>query len=404
LPAAYRPVDINLTAARVVPDSLTLLVDSKNDLQHLVYDVDSAIPNPTQDQLRFARPSNPRTMARNLELPSNFPRRVRTLAAQVTRNAHSPYERALALQAFFRGGAFKYTLDTNLGDSADAITKFLLETRAGFCEQFAASFAAMARSVGLPSRVAVGYQPGTLGQDGLYHVTNRNAHAWPEVWIEGSGWIPFEPTPAFTEPTLGLGTGGPKQATPNTRPGGVTTTTGTPSSSLVPPTISRQPPPVSVTAPPVSKPQPHGLRNAFAIVALVVLVLALAVLVVFGAVSFVQWRRRWRRRRDHDPRRRVLGAWAEALDQLRVAGVPPRPSATSLEFALRYAPAYGAGDAGPALMELARLQSAALYAREEPSEDEASEAWTQVDTIRQAIRRNVARTRRWRNLLRRPSQ
>ena len=66
-------------------------------------------------------------------------------------------------------------------------------------------------------------------------------------------------------------------------------------------------------------------------------------------------------RDDHDPRRRVLGAWAEALDQLRVAGVPPRPSATALEFALRYAPAHGAGDAGPALMELARLQSAAMY-------------------------------------------
>jgi hypothetical protein len=92
----------------------------------------------------------------------------------------------------------------------------------------------------------------------------------------------------------------------------------------------------------------------------------------------------------------VLGAWAEALDQLRVAGVPPRPSATALEFALRYAPAYGAGDSGPALIELARLQSAALFAREAPSTVEATLAWEQVDTIRAATRRNVARSARWR--------
>ena len=94
-----------------------------------------------------------------------------------------------------------------------------LQQRRGFCEQFAATFAAMARSLGIPARVAVGYRTGTLGADDRYHVTNHDAHAWPEVWIDGAGWIPFEPTPGppgdtFREPTLGIGTGGPEANTP----------------------------------------------------------------------------------------------------------------------------------------------------------------------------------------------
>jgi hypothetical protein len=128
-------------------------------------------------------------------------------------------------------------------------------------------------------------------------------------------------------------------------------------------------------------------------------VLVLGVLVLLAVATFTLWQRTRRRRGDRDPRRCVLGAWAEALDDLRAAGVPPRPSATALEFAMRHAPAHGAGNAGPALMELARLQSAAMFAFEEPTPDDASLAWEQVDTIRDAIRRNVARTTRWRRRL-----
>ena len=208
---------------------------------------------------------------------------------------------------------------------------------------------------------------------------------------------------AGAEPTLGLGTGGPQSSTHPTGPTTSTTTATGPRSSVARPTIAPRTPNLSVTPPPIAHPKHHGLRNFFAVVGLVLAALAFVALALFGAVWFAQWQRARRRRHARDPRRRVLGAWAEALDQLRIAGVPPRPSATSLEFALRYAPAHGAGDAGPALMELAHLQSAAMYAREEPSEDEATLAWKQVDTIRGAIRRNVARSRRWRNLIRRPN-
>ena len=400
LPAAYQPVAINLTAARVVPDSLTLLVDSKSHLSDLVYDVDSEIPTPSLAVLQQAPQSDRRKMATDLELPADFPEAVRSLADTVTRGATTPYGRALALEKFFRSGAFTYTTNTNLGDSPDAITEFLTKTKAGFCEQFAASFAAMARAVGVPARVAVGYQSGTLGADGLYHVTNRNAHAWPEVWIEGAGWIPFEPTPGFSEPTLGIGTGGPAKAGGGTGPSTSTTVAGGPTTLATGPTPSVKAPNLSVQTPTPAAPAHHRGLNAVAIAGIAVAALAMVVLAIFLAIAFTIWRRRWRRRHEPDPRRRVLGAWAEALDELRSAGVPPRPSATALEFALRYAPAYGAGDAGPALMELAQLQSAAMYAREEPSAVEATSAWEHVDTIRATIRHNIARTRRWRRLAR----
>lgn len=401
LPAAYRPVDINLSAARVVPDSLTLLVDSTEPIGKVLYDVQSEVPTPPQALLQGA-PLNPDAMPENVELPSAFPQSVRTMAQQVTAGQDGPYGRALALQDFFRKpGNFTYTLKTNLDDSTRAIVQFL-EERRGFCEQFAATFAAMARAVDVPARVAVGYQPGSLGDDGLFHVTNRNAHAWPEVWIDGAGWLPFEPTPAFREPTLGLGTGGPQPVDPSRSAGSTTTTNAATATSSPLPTVSPTLPGNSVN---VQRIAPEGAgRSTLGTVitggAIAVGGAAVGALGLLAAAVLGLWRRSRRRRNNHDVRQRVLGAWAEAVDHLAAAGVPTRPSATALEFALRHAPAHGAGDAGPALMELARLQSAAMFAPDPPSASDASYAWEQADVIRASLRHTVTRTARWRRRLR----
>ncbi len=246
----------------------------------------------------------------------------------------------------------------------------------------------------------MGYQPGQYGADGLFHVTNRNAHAWPEVWIDGAGWIPFEPTPAFKEPTLGLGTGGPSDVAPR-----ATTTTGpaSPSTTVRPTTPLSFGPGgggnVRVQAPPPATSRHRAVRHAATVVALALGTLAaVALLALTGAAVALRLRTR-RRKHDRDPRARVLGAWAEALDVLATAGVQPRPSATAMEFALRHAPARGAGDAGPPLIELARLQSAAMFAPEPPPASAATAAWQQVDAIRAAVRHAVARSTRWRRRL-----
>jgi hypothetical protein len=131
------------------------------------------------------------------------------------------------------------------------------------------------------------------------------------------------------------------------------------------------------------------------LVALVVLVVSAIILLTILVIRTA--RRTKHRRTDPDARRRVLGAWTEALERLTAAGVARRPSATSLEFALRQAPADGAGDAGPPLMELARLHTAALYASESPTEADADQAWQYVDTIDTAVKNRVGRFERWKN-------
>ena len=97
------------------------------------------------------------------------------------------------------------------GHGTSAIESFLIE-RVGYCEQFSATFAAMARTLGIPSRVAVGYTPGLQGPDGWYGVLGKNAHAWPELWFGAAiGWVPFEPTPGRGIPGAESYTGIPAQ-------------------------------------------------------------------------------------------------------------------------------------------------------------------------------------------------
>ena len=107
-----------------------------------------------------------------------------------------------ALQDSFRDGSFTYSLAVQPGQSTSAIEAFLFENRVGYCEQFAGAFAAMARAVGLPARVAVGFTPGQPDPltPGRYVVRGENAHAWPEVYLAGIGWVGFEPTPGEVWP------------------------------------------------------------------------------------------------------------------------------------------------------------------------------------------------------------
>jgi transglutaminase-like putative cysteine protease len=125
--------------------------------------------------------------------------RLSVLANQIVRDAGAvtTTQKAQALEAYFLDN-FAYDLNVAAGSSITDITTFL-QRRSGYCEQFAATFAAMARVLGIPSRVAIGYRLGTYDSaKGVYRVTGHDAHAWPEVYIAGQGWVRFEPTPSST--------------------------------------------------------------------------------------------------------------------------------------------------------------------------------------------------------------
>ncbi len=130
------------------------------------------------------------------QVPASMPPDVAALAAQVTAEAATNYDRALALQRWFTAaGGFEYSLTVPPSGERDPLSAFL-EDRVGFCQQFATAMAAMARTLGIPARVVVGFTGGSQLPDGSFIVTTAHAHAWPELWFDGFGWVRFEPTPA----------------------------------------------------------------------------------------------------------------------------------------------------------------------------------------------------------------
>jgi transglutaminase-like putative cysteine protease len=117
------------------------------------------------------------------------------LANRITAKADTAAQKAAAIQAYLRSSQFTYSTEPLPGSGYEAMQNFLLRDRKGYCEQFASAMAMMARIVGIPSRVSVGFLPGEQKEDG-WKVSIRDMHAWPELYFANYGWVRFEPTPA----------------------------------------------------------------------------------------------------------------------------------------------------------------------------------------------------------------
>lgn len=402
VPVAYRPTSIDLQGARVLPGSDTVII-RRTDAINSTYDVISQEPAPTPTEIAAAHVATGAAAAADLVLPRDFPSRVRALAQQVTASARTPYAQALALEKFLRGGGFAYSLSVPKGHSDQALVDFLFNSKAGFCEQFSSAFAAMARSIGLPTRVAVGFTTGSTDPSGVYRVTTQDAHAWPEVDFAGLGWMRFEPTPGRFDPTPGnytqTGTGSPNQTTPTTVPRSGTTVSPSPgpSSQLSNKLLKLNGGLETGSGQTGSSRSTPSVLLHFLLVALA-LVVGVALALAIGIVASKALRR-FRRRHAASGRARVTGAWDEALERLAEARIHRRPSSTPVEFAMREAPAGGAGDAGPPLLALAHLATSALYAPDEPAPEAADDAWTQVRELERALRVHTAARARVRRRL-----
>ncbi len=160
------------------------------------YTMVAQLPQLTGAQLSAAGTAGLADETTYLAVPGSVSQAVRDTAASVTADATTPYERAMALQAYFRSSD-NFTYDTRIAPatSDDAVADFLVSRR-GYCVQFATAMAVLARIEGIPSRIAVGFLPGTATADGSLEVVGRRAHAWPELYFSGAGWVRFEPTPA----------------------------------------------------------------------------------------------------------------------------------------------------------------------------------------------------------------
>ena len=169
------------------------------------YTVDYSYPEFSESMLRKASTNYPAAINdRYLQLPDGLPKRIKNLTEDITSDLTDPYGKVKAVEDYFANNGYGYnTQDVAVpGRNDDYVDQFLFETKLGYCDNFSSSMAVMLRTIGIPTRWVKGFTGGeyekTLG-DGVreYVITNANAHSWVEVYFEGVGWVPFEPTRGF---------------------------------------------------------------------------------------------------------------------------------------------------------------------------------------------------------------
>jgi transglutaminase-like putative cysteine protease len=279
-----------------------------------------------------------------LTLPTMSPR-VAMLAHRIVTGSPGPLAEADALVRYLDSGRYGYSAQPPPATDPDPLSGFLFETRTGFCQQFAGAFAALARVVGLPVRIAVGFGAGSPGSDGRVTVRAADAHTWPEVYFGPRvGWLSFEPTPGGSAPPGSVRQGRtPTLPDPiKPRPGGTSTpaSLGQALAGIVPGASSS------------SKPRLPGASGA-PVLPIAATVAALAVVGVLAGrrrprrrlVAALQragdrvsaMRRRHRRRHGRAPAADVLDAWRRSGTALERAAWGRRPSETPNEHAARLA-------------------------------------------------------------------
>jgi transglutaminase-like putative cysteine protease len=199
LPVPYAPTRVQIQEDGWQEDDATQMVYSTQpEMSGLPYTVTSTevIPTPKEEDLAGSYPAS--ISSSYLSFPSGPGGELAKLAARITKGARTPYQKAVKLQAYFQSGIFSYNLNASLPNGIAGLIKFLYTSRSGYCQQFAFAMAALARLVGIPSRIAVGYTAGTGAGNGTWEVTTADAHAWPELYFRGMGWLRFEPTAGGT--------------------------------------------------------------------------------------------------------------------------------------------------------------------------------------------------------------
>ncbi|RZQ61527.1 transglutaminaseTgpA domain-containing protein [Amycolatopsis suaedae] len=281
------------------------------------------------------------------------------------------FEAALALERFFTDNYRLATgRDIPTGHAWPQLRRFLLETKQGTSEQFATGYVVLARLLGIPARVAVGYgappQPTPAGE---FVVRNADVLAWPEVAVAGVGWVPLDP---IGNAAAGSGTGG-----------GLAEVTERARAQLPPPQELRDPP--LPPAPPGAGEEPGGSWDWPLAAVVAGAVLAVVVLGWLLGVPLATAVRSWRRRR----RGGAVAAWAEARDRLRAHGVPVTVGMTVRDLAAASAPLTNESTVD-ALRSLAVTVDAALWSG---GSVPAGPAWQAVRAVRKGLSRRPAGAR-----------
>jgi hypothetical protein len=142
---------------------------------------------------------NPAVLNTYLQLPKGLDTNIAALANRITAKAPTMYDKAVALESYLRDN-FSYSTNVNHPVDEEGVSWLLFHSdKKAFCNYFASAMAVMARTLGIPARVVVGY---TNGQPDSKHPHQRlvygtDAHAWTQIYFAGYGWVNFEPSPGF---------------------------------------------------------------------------------------------------------------------------------------------------------------------------------------------------------------
>lgn len=404
LPTAFAPVAVDAPVdLRYDDGSGSVFVADGESTEDITYRVAAEVPDVQASDFESAVPARGKSFADYLALPSNFPDRATQLALSITAG-NSPFAAATALEQFFRSDRFVYDREANYRGSTDPLMDFI-DRGNGFCQQFATAFAALARASGIPARVAVGFTYGsrasvtdpTTGEEtNRWTVRGRYAHAWPEVYIVGAGWVAFEPTPGRGNPdAAGYSTAEPSQADGS---GGVETmeqTLATTTTTTLPAGVSAPP-----TTEPDRLPQPlpeqadtSGSASSSTPVRVLLGIIAFAALL---AGLFTLRKRAVHQRRERprtttvDPGERISVTWAQACRDLERVDVRANPAETPLEFARRASRIVEVED----VVALGRHESHRRFRRRPPDVTEAEDAERIGDEIREVVWSRLDRRQR----------
>jgi len=380
------------------PGTLMLYTDSQS-LNGLKYSVSSLDVDPSQAELDQTSSDGAGPMSRYTYVPPAY-KSLKHLANKIAGDQPTPGAKALALQNYFRNSnAFTYNLTPPAPpQGANAVKYFLQQSKQGFCQQFAFAMAVLARLLGIPSRVVVGYTAGTRTGPGNYTVKTSDAHSWPELYFQGFGWLRMEPTPSGSQP--GQGTAIPPAYGSPTTGGG--TGPGGASGSVGAPNPNHQGVKIGAVIGPVgakgglaenglgARKVPKGGS------ALPVLLIVLAALLVIGLItprvtrSLIR-RRRWLTARTDAAR--AHAAWSELLDDLTDYGIRHGPGETPRTVEKTVARRVRLAESGrEALLRITQAEERASYATE-PAPSGTLRA--DVAKVRGAICASVTRGSRW---------
>ncbi|WUH93662.1 DUF3488 and transglutaminase-like domain-containing protein [Streptomyces sp. NBC_00433] len=392
LPAADRPAAVHTPAhTSVLVDPDTGVLSTGEDIPSgLTYSATSQVPVYDSQRLEYADVADdpimlalPRTDAAGRPIPAVDT--FQQLAAQATGGSTYPYQQASRLADWLRNG---HAFDPAAlpGHTYRSLEFFLTTGKRGTSEQFAASYAVMARTLGLPARVVVGFRPGARIAPGTWQITGKDVLAWPEVEFKGVGWVPFYPTPGETSKS---GASAPPAGEPKQRQDVDRDITGQARPTTAPKASGHA----------AAGSQPGGGSGglptwAWALVLLLTL--------TCGYLLYAAWvphRRRARRRGNPDTRLRVIGAWQQITDRLTEIGLPATGAHTAQEVAAFGQDRVG-GAAGARLPQLAQLVNEIGYGGRPADLATADAAWSHCDIVEKAVLATVPRRERLRRALR----